>query len=98
MKDSVDENWGLDEVWASETAQVFPLKRFSGLSMSVEILLQHSPHSSVPTTHQSPPSGIAKRLVLPLCQEALRALVSFWEETGNGHKGWDSGWGEKLLK
>ncbi|CAN8195230.1 unnamed protein product [Coccothraustes coccothraustes] len=32
--------------------------------MSVQILLQQSPHGSVPTMHQSPPSGIAKRLVL----------------------------------
>lgn len=89
---------GVDEAWASETTQVFTLRRFSGISMSVQILLQHSPHSSVLTTHQSPPSGIAKRLVLSPWQEALRDLVSFWEETWNGHKGLDSGWGEKPLK
>lgn len=72
---------GLDEVWASETAQVFTLKRFSGISMDVHTLLQHSPHGSAPTTHQSPPSGITKRLLLCPWQEALRALVSFGEET-----------------
>lgn len=67
----MDENWGLQRQLRFHTYKI--LRCLSECAVPAPA----QPVCSVPTTHQSSPSGIAKRFVLLPRQEALRALVSF---------------------